>query len=427
VLKETAISEGIARVAATLAGKTVELTGELVKLYEKELPQLVHDDERMVSLLSASVYQNVDTALQIFQHGIDPTRVEAPAAAVEYARRLAQRGARVIDLIRAYYLGQTAILDYAFEECSREVDDPVLLGAMMRHALTVTFAFIDRVTKQVVSVYQEERDRWVFNRSAVRSARVRALLDGDGSLLDGVDVDAAEAALGYRLRGAHLGIIAWHTSDAYADDALGTLETLAVDLAKRVQGDGRPLFVPRDESSAWVWIPLDPAVFPPREHLDEALANGEPSVRLSLGEPGLGVQGFRRTHQQALRVHALALAAGEHCDRALTFREVGTMALMASDLSAARLWVADTLGAMSANDSQCERLRETMRVFLATGSSYTAAAAALTMHKNSVQYRVRKAQELLARPITENRLDVELALNMCHRLGSAVLSPPPGP
>jgi DNA-binding PucR family transcriptional regulator len=101
------------------------------------------------------------------------------------------------------------------------------------------------------------------------------------------------------------------------------------------------------------------------------------------------------------------------------------MALMTADMSAARLWVADTLGAMSANDSQCERLRDTLRVFLATGSSYTAAASALTMHKNSVQYRVRKAQELLARPITENRLDVELALNLCHRLGSAVLAPPP--
>jgi DNA-binding PucR family transcriptional regulator len=99
------------------------------------------------------------------------------------------------------------------------------------------------------------------------------------------------------------------------------------------------------------------------------------------------------------------------------------MALMTADLSAARMWVADTLGAMSADDSQCGRLRETLRVFLATGSSYTAAAAE---YKNSVQYRVRKAQELLARPITENRLDVELALNLCNRLGSAVLSPVPG-
>ncbi|HEV7976515.1 PucR family transcriptional regulator [Amycolatopsis sp.] len=424
MLDEAVVSERIKSVAAGLAGKAGELTGDLVKLYEKELPQLVHDDERMVSLLSASVYQNLETGLQIFQHGIDPTRVEAPAAAMEYARRLAQRGTPVIDLIRAYYLGQTAILDYAIAETTGKIDDPILFGAMMRHLLTGTFAFIDRVSQQVVSAYQEERDRWLFNRSAVRTARVRALLDSDGSLLDidGVDVEATEAALGYRMRGVHLGMIVWHTSDAYAGDALGALEALAVELGKRLEGDGRPLFVPRDESSAWVWLPLASAAFPDSELLDQALASSEPGVRLSLGEPGLGIQGFRHTHQQALRVHALALAAGEHCDRALTFREVGTMALMTSDLGAARLWVADTLGAMSADDSNCERLRDTLRVFLATGSSYTAAAAALTMHKNSVQYRVRKAQELLVRPITENRLDVELALNLCHRLGAAVLS-----
>lgn len=424
MVEEAFVSEQIAQLAALLAEKSGELTGDLVKLYEKELPQLVHDDERMVNLLSASVYQNIETGLQIFQHGIDPNRVEAPAAAIEYARRLAQRGTPVIDLIRAYYLGQTAILDYGFEECCRQVHDAELLGVMMRRLLTVTFAFIDRVTRQAVSAYQEERDRWLLNRSAVRAARVRMLLDGDSSLHEAVDVDAAEAALGYRLRSAHLGMIAWHTPETYAGDALGVLETLAVELTKRVQGDGRPLFVPRDESSAWVWLPIDFTAFPSREHLEEALANSEPTVRLALGEPGQGVDGFRHTHQQALRVHALALAAGEHCDRALSFREVGTMALLTSDLSGARLWVSDTLGAMSTDDSNCERLRDTLRVFLATGSSYTAAAAELTMHKNSVQYRVRKAQELLSRPITENRLDVELALNLCHRLGSAVLTQP---
>jgi hypothetical protein len=424
VLEDAYVSEQIAKLAAALAEQAGELTGDLVKLYEKELPQLVHDDERMVNLLSASVYQNIETGLQIFQHGIDPTRVEAPAAAIEYARRLAQRGTPVMDLIRAYYLGQTAILDYGFEECCRMVHDAELLGAMMRRLLTVTFAFIDRVTMQAASAYQEERDRWLLNRSAVRTARVRMLLEGDGPLHDVVDIDAAEAALGYRLRGTHLGMIVWHTASAATGDALAVLETLAVSLLKLAQVEGRPLFVPHDESSAWVWLPVDATTFPAREHLNEVLANSEPTVRLALGEPGHGVDGFRHTHQQAMRVQALALAAGEHCDRALSFREVGTMALMTSDLSGARLWVADTLGAMSVDDSNCERLRETLRVFLATGSSYTAAAAELTMHKNSVQYRVRKAQELLARPITENRLDVELALNLCHRLGSAVLSQP---
>ncbi|WP_103354440.1 CdaR family transcriptional regulator [Amycolatopsis sp. CA-128772] len=420
MVDEEVVSERIRQIAATLADRAGELTGELVQLYAADLPQLVNDDERMVSLLSASVYQNIETALQIFRHGIDPATVEPPAAAMEYARRLAQRGTPVFDLIRAYDLGQAAMLDFGFQECTRLVDDAALLGAMMRRLLRVAYEFITRVVRQLVGVYQDERDRWLLNRSAARAAKVADLLDGGGGP---PDVDAAEAVIGYRLRGTHVGMIVWHAPEAFVDDALSLLESVAGSVFERVRGQGRPLFVPRDEASAWVWLPLTAGASVGREHLDAALAEGAPGVRVTVGEPGTGVGGFRDTHQQARRVHALALAAGEHCDRVLTFREVGTVALLSSDLNAARLWVASTLGPLAADDENCGRLRETLRVFLASGGSYTASAAELTMHKNSVQYRVRKAQELLPRGLGEGRLDVELALTLCRRLGGAVLSP----
>lgn len=415
MVDEEAVSERIRHIAATLAERATELAGELVQLYAADLPQLVNDDERMVSLLSASVYQNIETALQIFQHGIDPANVEPPAAAVEYARRLAQRGTPVFDLIRAYDLGQAAMLDFGFQECIRYVDDAALLGAMMRRLLKVAYEFITRVVRQLVSVYQDERDKWLLNRSAARAAKVLDLLGENGGP---ADVDAAEAVIGYRLRGTHVGMVVWHASEAH--DVLSHLESVAGAVLERAGGQGRPLFVPRDEAGAWAWLPVASVA---REHLDAVLAEADPGVRVTVGDPGTGVAGFRDTHQQARRVHALALAAGEHCDRVLTFREVGTVALMTTDLNAARLWVASTLGPLSADDENCGRLRDTLRVFLASGGSYTAAAGELTMHKNSVQYRVRKAQELLPRELAESRLDVELALNLSHRLGAAVLSP----
>ena len=45
------------------------------------------------------------------------------------------------------------------------------------------------------------------------------------------------------------------------------------------------------------------------------------------------------------------------------------------------------------------------------------------LHKNTVQYRIRKAEESLGRPMGENRHDVELALRASHWLGSSVLQP----
>ncbi len=43
------------------------------------------------------------------------------------------------------------------------------------------------------------------------------------------------------------------------------------------------------------------------------------------------------------------------------------------------------------------------------------------LHKNTVQYRVRKAEESLGHPVGEDRLNVELALLASQWLGSTVL------
>ena len=65
-------------------------------------------------------------------------------------------------------------------------------------------------------------------------------------------------------------------------------------------------------------------------------------------------------------------------------------------------------------------------VFRQTGGSYKTTAERLTLHKNTVQYRIHKAEESLGRPVGENQLDVELALRASHWLGSSVLRPVPG-
>jgi DNA-binding PucR family transcriptional regulator len=65
-------------------------------------------------------------------------------------------------------------------------------------------------------------------------------------------------------------------------------------------------------------------------------------------------------------------------------------------------------------------------VFLRNGGSYKATAEQLMLHKNTVQYRIRKAEESLGRPVGENRHDVELALQASHWLGLSVLQHEPG-
>jgi DNA-binding PucR family transcriptional regulator len=47
----------------------------------------------------------------------------------------------------------------------------------------------------------------------------------------------------------------------------------------------------------------------------------------------------------------------------------------------------------------------------------------LHLHSNSIKYRVNRAIERRGRPINDDRLDIEIALLLCHWYGNAVLAP----
>ena len=97
---------------------------------------------------------------------------------------------------------------------------------------------------------------------------------------------------------------------------------------------------------------------------------------------------------------------------------------MSGSLELLRAWVAETLGPLADDDDHNARLRDTVRVFLQENGSYKATAERLVLHKNTVQYRVRKAEESLRHPVVQDRLRIELALLAARWLGVAVLRRP---
>jgi PucR C-terminal helix-turn-helix domain len=123
-------------------------------------------------------------------------------------------------------------------------------------------------------------------------------------------------------------VVTWITGAPADGSTLGLLERATGEVAAQVQCDGRLMFVPQDEASAYAWLPL----------------------------------GGRR-----------------------------------------------------------------VRIFLQENLSYKATAERLVLHKNTVQYRVRKAEESLQRPVARDQLRIELALLAAQWLGPAVLRPAGGP
>ena len=412
-----AVSRELSEVAAAVGGHVLDVTHDIWQLVTSDIPELRGDDI-VEKLLDASIEENVATLLHVFEHGSPPDDIGAPAAAVEYARRLAQRGVPIIALIRAYRVGHGRFLSRCIDELGARSQDASLTAAVTSRMADVSFRYIDRVSEEVISAYQHERDNWLLTQTAVRAARVRVLLGGQP-----IDIDATESALGYRLRQRHIGLIAWVTDTPRGSEGLTRLDQLASAAARVLGSPGRPLFVPRDETLAWIWLAASGDMVVSGEALAKAFDNGDSSVRIVAGEPGYGLDGFRLTHQQAVRTQDLALAA-KPGSRLTTFANVGAVALICADMSAARSWVWGMLADLALDDEPHARLRETLQVFLSTGS-YTTTAERLVLHKNSVQYRIRKAEDALGGPIGDRGADLELALRACQYLGQAILRPVP--
>jgi DNA-binding PucR family transcriptional regulator len=101
---------------------------------------------------------------------------------------------------------------------------------------------------------------------------------------------------------------------------------------------------------------------------------------------------------------------------------VSVAALVGRDFEAASVWVGEVLGPLASDSESDDRLRDTLLVYLRTGSNYTTAADELHLHVNSVKYRVRRAVERRGKPIADDRTDVEVALLLCHWFGASVLT-----
>ena len=135
--------------------------------------------------------------------GVPVERVEAPTAALEFARRLAQHGIPVNALVRAYRLGQRRMNELVFGEV-RAIDVAASVRLQVLEAITATlFEYIDWISGQVVAVYEEERERWLENQNSLRGLRVRELLTST----EAIDIDGATASIQYPLRWHHLAVL----------------------------------------------------------------------------------------------------------------------------------------------------------------------------------------------------------------------------
>lgn len=413
------VSRHVAETAERLHNRLAELASGMHRYLDAKIPEL-RGDERVTELLAPSVEGNIDTVLRALRHGISVERIEAPTAAFEYARRLAQYGVPVNALVRAYRLGQKLMNELVFGEV-RLIDTSELTRyAVVEQMSGTIFEYIDWISQQVVTVYEDERERWLENQNSLRALRVREVLAAGMT----VDADAASTSIRYPLRWHHLALVMWYPDSSADGDELGRLQRCLRDAGEAVKAGGAPLFVAADRSCGWGWLPFRGLVDEAGGKVREFFCARTDSPSVAIGTMLCGVEGFRQSHREAESAHRVAMI-GKRDRVVLAASDPGlsVVARLGDDVAGIREWVATVLGGLAADNENDERLRETLRVYLASRCSYKLAAEELNLHFNSVKYRVGRAVARRGKEIGGDRLDVELALLACHWYGGAVLQP----
>jgi DNA-binding PucR family transcriptional regulator len=154
----------------------------------------------------------------------------------------------------------------------------------------------------------------------------------------------------------------------------------------------------------------------------DALERYEPpaEVLVAFGRPAAGIAGFRSSHAEALQAARIASLAR---DMPVTgYARVELVSLLAGDLPRARAFVADQLGPLATRAEPAQRLRDTVLAFLSSGGSVKTVAKKLYVHQNTVAYRVKRAEEMLGRKVSERPIELTCALTLADILGPAVLA-----
>lgn len=332
--------------------------------------------------------------------------------ALEGDREFVRRGIALDKVLRGIRLGHAGMAQAFLTACESLVD-PERVADEMKAVSEDLFGYIDAFSGSMVVEFLAERDRWITSAAAARAETVNQILAGDE-----VDVRAASSVLGYDLDRCHLALIAWASSPG----AVSGLERVA-EAQLRARDAVTTLAVPIGSSALWAWGAIigndaDPAAATPA-------APPVPSdIRIALGLPGRGIDGFRRSHAQATRAERLARLAGDRAAHVTNYAEISAIAMLAEDLDSARNFVERELGPLADSTNQVTALRETLLQYLEQERSITTVAAHLHLARGTVAYRVKKAEALLGHEVGQRRFELHAALLLAQTLGDVVLPEP---
>ena len=265
--------------------------------------------------------------------------------------------------------------------------------------------FVDASLHEAVSAYDSENFYEQHSINAQKASIVRRLLDGS-TLTE--DIRAVGQRLDHDLGLVQTAMVLVPEQSSLAGNRLGAAARLIHRAAGLLQSTSVLVVATGPaEMSAWIGTSAEPDVSRLFE-LDTELRTRQ--CRLTVGGPASGLEGFRRSHREARWADRAARQQASPTPVTL-HADVAAIALV-TDPVQARAFIGAELGGLAADDDEARRLRRTVAVFCEAGFNITRAAELLNTHKNTVNYRLRKAEQRRGVPLSVHRMELELALRL---------------
>ena len=316
------------------------------------------------------------------------------------ARDLVRRGLNESTL-QAYRVGQNVAWQRWMALAFGLTSDPDELRELLDVSARSLFEFVDATIAGIADQIQVERDELTRGTHAERLEAVALIVDGAP-----ISRQRAEARLGYRLEQFHTAAVVW------SDDPESSQLQRATEALVRTADTHHPLSVIASAATRWVWIPGNAA--PDLRRIEEA-TDRMPGVRIAVGSTARGIEGFRRSHLDAITTQRL-LARLNSTQRVASFETVQLVSLVTQDPDRADQFIKQTLGKLEAASPE---LRATVLTFVNEQCNASRAAARLFTHRNTLLRRLSRAEQLLPRPLEENSVHVAVALEMVHWSGTS--------
>lgn len=285
--------------------------------------------------------------------------------------------------------------------------------AMMRSISAALFEGMETLSAAVTEKFAAERNRWFTGSVGERFELVSAILKGQP-----VDTRRALRQLRYDLTLHHVALVLWQ--DEITPDSSRELETAAVRLLEQADCSSM-LLLPAGPGRLWAWGGRASDRPGELRHSDKPVQLPA-HVHVASGLPGDGVAGFLRSHEQAITAERVGRITEPGRSRLCDYGDLELVILLGDDAEGTADFVRRELGPLAADNRSMAALRETVCCLLDNERGVAVTAKHLHIAKNTVAYRVKKAEQLLGRSLREDRLRLHLALYLAGRLGSSVLA-----